>query len=95
MSPARPTVQVIGRRLEPTDHLVRDFLTRSAQPYEWLDAESPEAIARLEQAGLNPAEVAYPVVFDQDAILTSATTDRLVETWGYTGKSRSARTTTS
>lgn len=30
MSPARPTLQVIGRRLHPGDHRLRDFLTMTA-----------------------------------------------------------------
>jgi hypothetical protein len=42
MSPSRPTVQVIGRRLDPEHHRLRDFLTRVAQPHEWLEARSPE-----------------------------------------------------
>ena len=32
VSPVRPTLLVVGRRLEPEDHRLRDFLTRSAQP---------------------------------------------------------------
>ena len=32
VSPARPDVTVVGRRLDPEDHRLRDFLTRSAQP---------------------------------------------------------------
>ena len=38
VSPVRPTVTVVGRRLDPEHHRLRDFLTRSAQPYEWLEA---------------------------------------------------------
>ena len=34
MSPVRPKVTVVGRRLAPSDHEVRDFLTRTAQPYD-------------------------------------------------------------
>ena len=43
MSPVRPTVQVIGRTLEPGHHGLRDFLTRTAQPYEFFEEGSPEA----------------------------------------------------
>ena len=38
MSPVRPTVTVVGRRLDPADYRLRDFLTRAAQPYEWVEA---------------------------------------------------------
>ena len=48
MSPVRPTVQVVGTRLDPEHYRLRDFLTRSAQPHEWHEAGSPEATALLE-----------------------------------------------
>jgi hypothetical protein len=38
MSPVRPAVRVIGRRFEVADHRLRDFLTRAAQPHEWIEA---------------------------------------------------------
>jgi thioredoxin reductase (NADPH) len=47
MSPIRPTVQLIGTRLDPEAHRVRDFLTRIAQPHELVEAGSPEADALL------------------------------------------------
>jgi hypothetical protein len=31
----RPTLQVVGRRLDPEHYELRDFLTRIAQPHEW------------------------------------------------------------
>ena len=34
MSPVRPDVTVVGRRLEPEHHRLRDFLTRVAQPFD-------------------------------------------------------------
>ena len=43
MSPPRANVKVVGHQLEPEHHRLRDFLTRAAQPYEWHEAESPEA----------------------------------------------------
>ncbi|HEX8123900.1 MAG TPA: NAD(P)/FAD-dependent oxidoreductase [Solirubrobacteraceae bacterium] len=42
MSPVRPKVIVTGRRLGSEDHRLRDFLTRIAQPYEWVEAEADE-----------------------------------------------------
>jgi hypothetical protein len=52
MSPIRPTVEVVGRRDEAEHHRLRDFLTRVAQPYEWLEAGSPDAVRVLSARGL-------------------------------------------
>src|SRR3954469_21572352 len=83
MSPIRPTVTVIGRRLGAEDHLLRDFLTRSAQPFSWLDAESPEAqelLGRHRAAGAT-----FPVVIEQDGSVTaSASPQKLAEVWRMT-----------
>ena len=51
MSPIRPTVQVVGRRLDPGAHALRDFLTRIAQPHEFFEAGTPEAEALLAAVG--------------------------------------------
>jgi thioredoxin reductase (NADPH) len=87
MSPVRPTVTVIGRRLGAEDHLLRDFLTRSAQPFEWLDAESPaaqELLGRHCAAGAS-----FPVVIEQDGSVTaSASPQKLAEVWRMTDAPR-------
>ena len=57
MSPVRPKVQVVGRRLEAEDYRLRDFLTRTAQPYDWLEAGSVEADELLDRVGLAGAEL--------------------------------------
>ena len=80
MSPVRPTVQVIGRRLEPGDHELRDFLTRSAQPHEYVEAGSPEAEVLLAARGV--VDPALPVVLEQDAVHTGATVASLAAAWG-------------
>jgi thioredoxin reductase (NADPH) len=89
MSPVRPTVTVIGRRLGAEDHLLRDFLTRSAQPFEWLDAESPaaqELLGRHCAAGAS-----FPVVIEQDGSVTaSASPQKLAEVWRMTDAPRRA-----
>ena len=80
MSPIRPTVTVIGRRLDPEHHRLRDFLTRSAQPFLWLEAESEAAAAAL--AGRPERSPALPVLIEEDGrMLEGATVDRLMETW--------------
>ena len=68
MSPVRDTVTVVGRRLGSEDHRIRDFLERTAQPYEWVEAE-PDAIG-------------LPRVIDADGTeIPEATVERLVEAW--------------
>src|SRR3989440_2571094 len=78
MSPVRPTLQVIGRRLDPGDYALRDFLTRAAQPYQFHEAGSPEAGRLL--VGLGGA-VELPVVIDGDTVHQAATIERLAEAW--------------
>jgi thioredoxin reductase (NADPH) len=53
VSPVRPTVRIVGERLDPEHHRLRDFLTRIAQPHEWLEAGSPagQAVLNLAAAG--------------------------------------------
>src|SRR3954471_1226550 len=79
MSPVRPTVTVVGRRLDPEDHRLRDLLTRSAQPYEWVEAGSPEANALLTARSLSEGEL--PVVIGRDEVVAAATVDRLAAQW--------------
>jgi thioredoxin reductase (NADPH) len=80
VSPVRDGVQVIGRRLEPGDHDLRDFLTRTAQPHDYLEAGTPEADALLAQRGA--ADAALPVVLEPDAVHTGVTVASLAEAWG-------------
>ncbi|TML27680.1 MAG: NAD(P)/FAD-dependent oxidoreductase [Actinobacteria bacterium] len=80
MSPARPTVQVIGRRLEPADHRLRDFLTRADQPYDFYEPDSPEALDLLGRHAI--AEARLPVVIDGDQVFNGATIEALAEAWG-------------
>jgi thioredoxin reductase (NADPH) len=79
VSPVRPDVQVIGRRLEPGDHELRDFLTRSAQPHEYFEAGSPEANALLDERGVSDPPL--PVVLEPDAVHTAATVAMLAAAW--------------
>jgi thioredoxin reductase (NADPH) len=79
VSPIRPTVQLVGRRLEPGHHAMRDLLTRSAQPHEWFEAGSPEADELLARHGL--ADPALPVLIDGDEVHEGITPVRLAEAW--------------
>jgi thioredoxin reductase (NADPH) len=78
VSPIRPTLQVIGRRLDPGDYTLRDFLTRAAQPYEFHEAGSPAAERLL--AGLG-GHAELPVVIDGDTVHQAATIEGLAEAW--------------
>ena len=79
MSPVRPNVKVVGRRLEPEHHRLRDLLTRAAQPYEWFEADSAAAGELLAQHGAAGAEL--PVVLDDDVVRAGITVERLLDAW--------------
>ena len=83
MSPVRPTVQVVGDRLSPEAHRLRDFLTRAAQPYEFHDDDSPQGREVLERTG---AVEHQPVVLDGETVFTDATAERLADAWGITAR---------
>lgn len=79
MTPVRPAVTVVGRRLDPEHHRLRDFLTRSAQPYDWLEAGTPEADELLARRGL--AGAGLPVLLEDDGAIPSATLERVADAW--------------
>jgi thioredoxin reductase (NADPH) len=88
MSPVRPTVHVVGHRLGAEDHLLRDFLTRVAQPHVWHEADTPEARELLAAAGATDASL--PVVIDGDVVHAGATIATLAAAWRITqGPARS------
>ena len=81
MSPVRPKVQVVGRRMEAKDYRLRDFLTRTAQPYDWLEAGSDEADELLDRHGLGNAEL--PVLVEEDGTVhAGATLETIARAWG-------------
>jgi len=79
VSPQRQTLTVIGRRLHPGDHDLRDSLTRAAQPYEFYESDSAEGKALLERHGIT--EGGLPVVIDGEETLENATIVTLAESW--------------
>jgi thioredoxin reductase (NADPH) len=82
VSPVRPRVKVVGRRLDPEHWRVRDFLTRTAQPHQWLEAGTPEADAVL--GGLGLPSSAIPVLLEQDGTVhTHVTVTSLVHAWQH------------
>lgn len=80
MSPVRPTVKVVGRRMDADHYRLRDFLTRTAQPYDWYEAGTPDADRLLEQLGL--VDAALPVLVDGDQNFTGANVESIVTAWG-------------
>jgi thioredoxin reductase (NADPH) len=80
MSPVRPKVQVVGRRLDADHYRLRDFLTRTAQPYEWHEAGSAEADVLLARVGL--VDPNLPVLVDGELTFTSATVESIATAWG-------------
>jgi thioredoxin reductase (NADPH) len=79
MSPVRQDVTVVGRRLEPEDHRLRDFLTRVDQSFAWVEAGTPEAHELLAAHGV--AEDQLPLVVAPDGVVTAATVERLADAW--------------
>src|SRR5215211_4023871 len=84
VSPPRPTVKVVGRRLDPGDYRLRDFITRAAQPHEFYEAGTAQAGAILAEAGANGA--ALPVVVDGDTVHAGASVESLAEAWSVYAK---------
>ena len=86
--PPRPTVKVVGRRLDPDDYRLRDFLTRAAQPHEFYEAGTPQAQAVLVEAGAQDAEL--PVVVEEDIFYARATIRGLAEAWAVFARPQQA-----
>jgi thioredoxin reductase (NADPH) len=86
--PPRPTVKVVGRRLDSDDYRLRDFLTRAAQPHEFYEAGSAQADEVLAKAGARGA--ALPVVVDGDTVHARATVERLAEEWAVFARPKRA-----
>jgi thioredoxin reductase (NADPH) len=79
VSPVRPTVQLIGTRLDPGAHRVRDFLTRIAQPHELIEEGSAEADALLAERGA--AGVPMPALIDGEDVFGAVTVQSLAAAW--------------
>ena len=79
MSPVRPLVRVVGRRLDADHHRLRDFLTRAAQPHEFHEYGSEEATALLTEHGATEADL--PVMVDSGTVRRRVTVEDLVKAW--------------
>jgi thioredoxin reductase (NADPH) len=66
--------------MDAEHYRLRDFLTRTAQPYEWHEAGSAGADQLLAKLGLEDA--ALPVLVDGDQTFPAATVESIVTAWG-------------
>jgi thioredoxin reductase (NADPH) len=66
--------------MDAQHYRLRDFLTRTAQPYDWYEAGTPDADRLLEQLGL--VDVTLPVLVDGDQKFTSASVESIMAAWG-------------
>src|SRR6185436_11315005 len=75
-------IKIIGSRFSPDAHRLRDFATRNAIPFTWLDLESDEqAETLLRQFGVPPS--ATPVVIGREGrYLTNPTVAQLAHCAG-------------
>ena len=80
MSPIRPTVTVVGRRMDNESHRLRDFLTRVAQPYEWSEAGTTQAREILARHKATDDDL--PLLVAGAEVLRRATVERVAGAWG-------------
>jgi len=66
--------------MDAEHYKIRDFLTRTAQPYEWYEAGSADADELLETLGL--VDPTLPLLVDGERTFQPATVDSLVTAWG-------------
>jgi thioredoxin reductase (NADPH) len=74
--PPRENVKLVGTR---ADHVLRDFLTRADQPYEWFDGESGREL--LARHGVTEAGLPV-VVIDDEIVLVRPTLEQLADALG-------------
>jgi thioredoxin reductase (NADPH) len=80
---AGSTTRVIGSQFSPDVLQLREFLSRTRIPYEWLDPdEDPHVRNVLEQFGLESPDL--PVVVSSDTVLRRATPGTLAQHLGLT-----------
>jgi thioredoxin reductase (NADPH) len=80
MGGVRKDVTVVGRWSDADHYRLRDFLTRIAQPYEWLEAGSERADSFLQERSLTGEPL--PILVDSEESLTGVTIESLAQAWG-------------
>jgi thioredoxin reductase (NADPH) len=72
MTGAAPAIRVIGSQFSPESLAIREFLTRTRIPHEWLDSDrDPHAEGLLEHFGIAATEL--PIVIASGTVLRRAT----------------------
>jgi thioredoxin reductase (NADPH) len=66
--------------MDAEHYRLRDFLTRTAQPYDWYEAGSADADRLLAQLGLGDA--ALPVLVDGTETYAGASVESIMTAWG-------------
>jgi thioredoxin reductase (NADPH) len=90
MSDAGPATRVIGSRFSPEVLQLREFLSRTRIPHEWLDPDSDPQVERmLEQFSLELPD--FPVVVLSGKVIRRATPGVLAEYLGLTVESLPGR----
>ncbi len=81
--PASAAIRVIGSRFSPGTTQLREFLTRSGIPHQWLDPDEDESVEGfLRGFGVAPADM--PVVIVSHTVLRRPTPGVLAEYLGLT-----------
>lgn len=87
---AAPSLRVIGSRFSPESLGIREFLTRTQIPHEWLDAdEDPQVDALISHFGLVAGDL--PVVVAAGTVLRRATAGTVGDHLGLTVESLPSR----
>ncbi len=80
---AAAAIRVVGSRFSPESLRIREFLSRTRIPHEWLDADAdPHVEALLNELGVTPSEL--PVVISSGTLLRRPSPGELGEHLGLT-----------
>jgi thioredoxin reductase (NADPH) len=83
VSPPRPDVKLIGTWFGEEEQRLRDLFTRVAQPFDWIEADTPEATELLAAHGLSEQDL--PVVIegreDKAEVIPRADVNRITTAW--------------
>ena len=83
MSGAAAAIRVVGSRFSPESLQLREFLSRTRIPHEWVDADRDPAVDRLlRDADVTPSDL--PVVIASGTVLRRATPGELSSYLGLT-----------
>jgi thioredoxin reductase (NADPH) len=80
---AAPAIRVIGSRFSPESLSVREFLSRTRIPHEWLDSDSDSQVGNLlQQSSIEPGDL--PVVIVTGSVLRKPSPGELASFLGLT-----------